>query len=222
MGLFLLTCTTLLAVAHWPYWLASVSLYATSSSSSTSSSPQHALRRTWGRSAVEVYKRTGIKTETAERERGQSAHTPLLGGSADSTADGPKNGSFVSIMASLQIIYISPLVLCCPQAHKAIDFPCCLWQRARGRHSSRCVVGGRRVYGPTLWTHTEHTVQLRQGWPQDCYSYQNDTCSVFAYSWINAVEGCLHFPWALSSVSGFVLVLHISVCFVMAHVVQTS
>lgn len=63
-------------------------------------------RSVW--TAVEVYKRSSIKTEITGREPGQRAHTPLLGGRADSTADRPRAGSSVSIMVSLQIIYISP------------------------------------------------------------------------------------------------------------------
>lgn len=142
--------------------------------------------------AVEVYKRREQyeNRNNRRREPGQRTHTPLLGGSADSTADRPRERSSVSIMVSLQIIYISPLLLCCPQAHKA-SFSMLLLAKAVRETSSEVYCGWSKVVRTNAYRHTHipHTTQFRRGRPQNCYSYQNDTCAAFSYSWINATEG---------------------------------
>lgn len=132
--------------------------------------------------AVEVYKKSSMKREITGREPGQRTHTPLLGGSADSTADRPREGSSVSIMVSLQIIYISPLLLCCPQAHKA-SFSMLLLAKGVRETSSEVYCGWSKGVRTNAHrpTHVPHTIQ-RRGRPQNCYSYQNDTCAAFAYS----------------------------------------
>lgn len=101
--------------------------------------------------AVQVYKRSSINNR--EREPGQRMHTPLLGGSADSTADRPKEGSSVSIMVSLQIIYISPLLLCCPQAHKA-SFSMLLLAIGVRQTSSEVYCGWSKGVGTNAHRHT--------------------------------------------------------------------
>lgn len=57
--------------------------------------------------------------ERAGRASQARTHTPPDWVAALIQTDGPKDGSSVSIMVSLQIIYISPLLLFCPQAHEA-------------------------------------------------------------------------------------------------------
>lgn len=100
--------------------------------------------------AVEVYKRN---RNNRAREPGQRMHTPLLGGSADSTADGPREGSSVSIMVSLQIIYISPLLLCCPQTHKA-SFSMLLLAKGVRETSSEVYCGWSKVVRTNAYRHT--------------------------------------------------------------------
>lgn len=78
-----------------------------------------------------------------EREREKQPSAPLLGGGADLTADTTKDGSSVSIMVSLQIIYISPLFSSAARKPIKLAFPCCFWQGEAARHPARCIVGGR-------------------------------------------------------------------------------
>lgn len=116
---------------------------------------------------------------------------PRLGGSADSTVEWPRAGSSVSIMVSLQIIYISSLLLCCPQAHKA-RFSMLLLAKGVGETSSEVYCGWSKGVQTNAYRHTcTHLIlfSFNGGWPQNCYSYQNDTFAAFAYSWINAAEG---------------------------------
>lgn len=79
-----------------------------------------------------------------EREREKQPSAPLLGGGADLTADTTKDGSSVSIMVSLQIIYISPLFSSAARKPIKLAFPCCFWQEEAVRHPARCIVGGRK------------------------------------------------------------------------------
>lgn len=62
---------------------------------------------------------SGKIREPAGRASQARTHTPPDWVAALIQTDGPKDGSSVSIMVSLQIIYISPLLLFCPQAHEA-------------------------------------------------------------------------------------------------------
>lgn len=73
----------------------------------------------------------------------QGRKTPLLGGSADSTADRPKAGSSVSITLSLQIIYISPSAPFAAHMLIKLAFPRSLWLEEREKHPETCTVGGR-------------------------------------------------------------------------------
>lgn len=132
------------------------------------------------------------KEREPEPGAGVCGALPRLGGSADSTAEWPRAGSSVSIMVSLQIIYTSPLLLCCPQAHKA-RFSMLLLAKGVGETSSEVYCGwskGVRLR-TNAYRHARALVRFGfdEGWPQGCYSYQNDTFAAFAYSWINAAEG---------------------------------
>lgn len=102
--------------------------------------------------AVEVYKRNKWRGAP-----GQNAHSPSWVAALIQQHTEPRDGSSVSIMVSLQIIYISPLLLCCPQAHKA-SFSMLLLAKG-GRESSSEVHCGwskkkkkavrTNTYGPT-------------------------------------------------------------------------
>lgn len=114
--------------------------------------------------AVEVYKRNKWRGAP-----GQNAHSPSWVAALIQQHTEPRDGSSVSIMVSLQIIYISPLLLCCPQAHKA-SFSMLLLAKG-GRESSsevHCGWSGKKKGCKNQYVRT-HTHL-----PQNCYSYQNE------------------------------------------------
>lgn len=132
--------------------------------------------------------RSVLKTESKVKELGWRALTDLLGGSVDSLADRPRAGSSVSIMVSLQIIYISPFLLCCPQAHKASFSMLLLAKGVREtvrRGMLWVVVGGSTNQCIQTCTRTAH-YSVSTGSTTALLFLHDDTSAAFAYSWINS------------------------------------
>lgn len=142
-------------------------------------------------SAVEVYKRIRMKREITGRERARPERTlPYWVAALIQQQTDPKTDHLSPLWSPYKS---STFPLFSYAAHKLIKlaFPCCFWQMEGRETSSEVYCGWSKAVrtnacGPT---HVPHTVQLRQGLPQNCYSYQNDTWAAFAYSWINAAEG---------------------------------
>lgn len=103
--------------------------------------------------AVEVHIKAGITQRKSQR-----MHTP------DRVADRPRDGSSVSIMVGLQIVYISPLLLCWPQAHEASVLMLLLANKGSERDIQRgvlWVVGGCR--NQRIQTHTYRIYSVSTG-----------------------------------------------------------
>lgn len=110
-------------------------------------------------------------------------------------------------MVSLQIIYISPLLLCSPQAHKA-SFSMLLLANGAGETSSEVCCGWsqgvrtdarRRTRTAFCALSTESTTKLLFLPEQYMCSFRlqlNKSCRGITHL------GCLRFPWGLSSGSG--------------------
>lgn len=142
------------------------------------------MRVKW--TAVEVYKSSSMKTEITGKECRATGRTlPYWVVALIQQQTGPEQDHLSPLWSPYKS---STFPLFFSAAHKLIKlaFPCCSWQKERERHPERCIVGGRT--NAYRHTHVLHTIQFRLGLPQNCYSYQNDTCAA-DFSWINVAEG---------------------------------
>lgn len=135
--------------------------------------------------------------------RASLARTPLLGGSADSTADRPTN-HLSPLWSPYKSSTFPPLLLCCPQAHKA-SFSMLLLASGGREASSEVYCGWSKAVrtnarGPTRTAHcsasTGSTTKLLflPEWYMCSICFQLNKCGGG-----RTRLRCLHFPWALSS-----------------------